>query len=114
MVVSKNGLGLTGCAGGGAAVVIVQLDRVMTLPAASLAPGFRTAVNGQQDRVGAGAVRAVEQSVDVASIASRVGDLLGGDGGDDVQCRRAGVGEVAELVAGQVQDRYFRRPLPRS
>jgi hypothetical protein len=68
------------CAGGGAAVVNVQLDRVMTLPAASLALGFRTAVDGQQDRVRAGAVRAVEQSVDVASIASRVGDLLGATG----------------------------------
>ncbi|GAA3223820.1 hypothetical protein [Nonomuraea helvata] len=69
MVVSKDGLGLTGCAGGGAAVVNVQLDRVMTLPAASLALGFRTAVDGQQDRGRAGVVRAVEQSVDVASIA---------------------------------------------
>jgi hypothetical protein len=31
------------CAEGGAAVVNVQLDRVMTLPAASLVLGFRTA-----------------------------------------------------------------------
>lgn len=55
------------------------------------------AVNGQQHRCGPSSVGKVERGVDVALFSCRISDHLRLGRLDDLQSRRAGVSEIAEM-----------------